>query len=428
MGLGRFGGGVAVARWLASRGAVVTVTDTADAASLAESIAALNNARIAAWHLGGHMEADFRDTDLVVVNPAVRPNNRYLQIAQDAKTPLTTEMELFLRACPAPVIGVTGANGKSTTAAMTAAILEADGHHVWLGGNLGGSLLDELDRISSHDWVVLELSSFQLCRLSTTTPMPRVAVVTNCTPNHLDWHGGYAKYVAAKQRILSGQTADAMAVLGESLVEDSTWRRQVRGRLLALLPKTDIPLLLIPGKHNRCNAVCAAAAAHGVGCGDEAIRRGLEGFSGLPGRLQLVATIEGRFFFNDTTATTPESTIAALNSLTSPIWLLAGGSDKGIDLSPMASAVVEKTRGAAFFGATAATLCPLTKAVSPAFSCVELVNLSEALHWCWRRSRPGDAIVLSPGCASHDQFQNFRRRGERFNELIHELPCLAERP
>ncbi|MCX7426114.1 MAG: UDP-N-acetylmuramoyl-L-alanine--D-glutamate ligase [Planctomycetia bacterium] len=451
MGLGHFGGGVAAARWLARQGAVVTVTDLADAETLADSLAATEDVPIAAVHLGGHREEDFREADLVVVNPAVRPGNRFLEIARAASVPLASEIGLFLRACPAPVIGVTGANGKSTTAAMIVAILEADGRRAWLGGNLGGSLLDDLDRIGPGDWVVLELSSFQLLRLgddccsqgtvpifaarrvlpdaSAVSPQKwdgpppgvRVAVVTNCTPNHLDWHGGYPQYVAAKQRILTSQTPDAVAVLGESLAQDESWRQQVRGSCVALLPDAAIPPLVLPGKHNRRNAVYAATAAGAVGCGDAAIRRGLRGFSGLPGRLQSVATCGGRTFYNDTTATTPESTIAALESLSAPIWLLAGGSDKGIDLAPLASAVVAGARGAAFFGATAAALHDLVKIAASDYPCARVSTMSEALAWCWSRSGPGDCIVLSPGCASHDQFQNFRHRGAVFCELVARL-------
>ena len=421
MGLGHFGGGAAAARWLAEKGARVTVTDLADAQTLAETLDALRDVPIAAVHLGGHREEDFRQTDLIVVNPAVRPNNPLLQLARTANIPLTSEIELFLLACPASTIGVTGANGKSTTAAMTAAILEADGRRTWLGGNLGRSLLADLDRMTPDDWVVLELSSFQLFHLSPQARMPHVAVVTNCSPNHLDWHGGYSHYVAAKQRILSGQSAGDMAVLGEPLQDVDSWRRQVRGRRLTFLEDAQIPPLLLPGQHNRCNARCAAAAARGVGCGEEAIQRGLRSFSGLPGRLERIADVGGRAFYNDTTATTPESTIAALESLESPIWLLAGGSDKGIDFAPLVAAVTENARGAAFFGTTAPGLRRLTLARTPGYSCFEVGSMSEALDWCWSRSRPGDCILLSPGCASHDQFQNFRHRGIRFDELVSRL-------
>ena len=421
MGLGHFGGGAAAARWLAEKGARVTVTDLADAETLAETLDALRDVPIDAMHLGGHREEDFCRADLIVVNPAVRPNNRLLQLARAENVPLTSEIELFLRACPASTIGVTGANGKSTTAAMTAAILEAAGRRTWLGGNLGRSLLADLDRMTPDDWVVLELSSFQLFHLSPQARMPHVVVVTNCSPNHLDWHGDYRRYVAAKRRILSGQSADDMAVLGEPLPDVDSWRGQVRGRRLTFLEDTQVPPLLLQGKHNRRNARCAAAVARGIGCGEEAIRRGLRSFVGLPGRLERIAVVDGRAFYNDTTATTPESTIAALQSLESPVWLLAGGSDKGIDFAPLATAVTENAQGAAFFGATAAKLRGLTVARTPGYACIEVQTMSEALDWCWSRSRPGDCLVLSPGCASHDQFQNFRDRGERFDALVSRL-------
>lgn len=421
MGLGHFGGGVSVTRWLVRHGAAVTITDLAGHHRLAEAMAALTDTPMEAVHLGGHREKDFLDADLVVVNPAVRPGNHFLRVAQSAGVPLTTEIELFLENCPATVIGVTGANGKSTTAAMIAAILEADGRRVWLGGNLGGSLLDELEHMGVADWVIVELSSFQLDRLAAQTPRPHVAVVTNCTPNHLDWHGDLGRYVAAKQQLLVGQTADDVVVLGESLAEDLSWQQAVRGQRAMLIAEGEIPPLAVPGKHNRRNAVYAATAARAVGCDAMAICSGLSSFTGLPGRLQTMATIADRTFLNDTTATTPESTMAALESLDRPMWLLAGGSDKGIDLAPLVSVAITRAQGAAFFGATASTLNRLAKGMAPEFPCVETSTMSYALDWCWSRSRSGDCIVLSPGCASHDQYQNFQQRGAQFCELVERL-------
>ena len=298
MGLGHFGGGVAAARWLARQGAVVTVTDLADETMLAAAVASLKGEPIAALHLGGHREEDFRQTDLVVVNPAVRPGNPFLQIARDGGARLSSEIELFLEACPARMIGVTGSNGKSTTAAMTAAILRADGRPTWLGGNLGGSLLDRLPEMRRDGWVALELSSFQLWHLSSHAPLPQLAVVTGCSPNHLDWHGTYEHYVAAKQRILTGQTGGDLAVLNTYDAEVATWGSLGQGRLLPLPPLSDIPPLAVPGEHNRINAACAAAAAAGAGCDAAAIRRGLESFHGLPQRLERFAVVAGRSFYN----------------------------------------------------------------------------------------------------------------------------------
>ena len=421
MGLGHFGGGVAAARWLARQGAQVTVTDLADEVVLAGSLRALADVPIARFHLGGHREADFRRAHAVVVNPAVRPDDRFLRTARDAGARLTSEIELFLEACPARVIGVTGSNGKSTTAAMTAAILEADGRTTWLGGNIGTSLLDRIDQMGSDDCVVLELSSFQLQHLGGNVSMPQLAVVTNCSPNHLDWHRSYDLYRAAKQRILAGQRAGDLAVLNTIDPEVSSWTRLVRGRQMPLAPQDDIPVLAVPGKHNRVNAACAATAAMAAGCAPKAVRRGLAAFPGLPHRLEPIAVVEGRAFYDDSSSTTPDSTIAALEALQAPGWLLAGGRDKGLDIGRLAAAIVRRSRGAAFFGSVREELCRQVLARMPQFPCTPVETMEEALRWCWLRSRSGECIVLSPACSSHDQFQNYHVRGERFVELVDAL-------
>jgi len=421
MGLGHFGGGVAAARWLARQGAVVTITDLADKHVLADSLAALDGVPVAAMHLTGHREEDFRTADWVVVNPAAPPGNRFVQLARDSGARLTSEVELFLRGSRARIIGVTGSNGKSTTAAMIQRIIESDGRRAWLGGNIGRSLLGDLDRIGPDDWVVLELSSFQLWYSSPDVRMPQMAVVTNCSPNHLDWHGTYEHYVAAKQRILVNQTADDLAVLGPADPEVGSWEPVVRGRRLPPVCDDLIPPLLVPGEHNRCNAVCAATAAAGVGCSREAIRRGLRTFSALPGRLDPLGQIAGRRFYDDSAATTPEGTIAALEASQRPLWLLAGGSDKGLGFDKLAAAIGRSASGAAFYGATGRLLRDRVAASAPDFPSAVVETMARALDWCWRRSRPGDCIVLSPACASHDQFQNFQSRGAKFRELVRAL-------
>jgi UDP-N-acetylmuramoylalanine--D-glutamate ligase len=418
MGLGHFGGGVAVARWLARQGTRVTVTDLADASTLSRSLDTLREEPIAVYHLGGHCEDDFRQTDLVVVNPAVRPDNPYLRIAADTGIPLISELELFLQACPARVVGVTGSNGKSTTAAMTAAILRADGRTVHLGGNIGRSLLDQLDHMTAEDWVVLEISSFQLYYLNATAPFPHVAVVTNCTPNHLDWHGTMAHYVAAKQRLLTGQQPSDLAVLNTHDPEVDRWAPHVRGRQLPLVDESVLPLMPVPGRHNREDACCAATAALGIGCTHEAVHQGLATYRPLPERLELVAVIDGRRFYDDSSATTPESTIAALEALEGRTWLLAGGSDKGIDLRPLSEAIVRLAAGAAFYGAVREALYRQVQSLRPDFPCVAMTTLDEALLWCSHHARSGENIVLSPACASRDQFQNYRARGAHFVELV----------
>ena len=427
MGLGRHGGGVAVSRWLAEAGALVTISDRADAAALADSLPQLEGAPIAALHLGGHREADFRAAAMVVVNPAVKPDNEFVKIARQAGAAITSEIELFLERCPAHAIGVTGSNGKSTTSAMIAAILEADGRRVWLGGNIGRSLLPDLDRMTADDWVVLELSSFQLAWLTERCPLPRLAVVTNFSPNHLDWHGTLAHYAASKRRLLSGLRGEGVAVLDAT---DPAVRRLLAGlgepaetcaRVVAPMPAEALPDLAAPGAHNRRNAGLAAAAAGVAGCADAAISRGLRSFSGLPHRLELLGTVAGREFYNDSMATTPESAVAALATFSGRAWLLAGGHDKGSDMDRLGAAVAQHGRGAAFYGAARDTLMTMAQRHAPAAALHATQRLDEALSWCFEQSRADDVIVLSPACASYDQYRDYRHRGAHFAMLVDAL-------
>jgi UDP-N-acetylmuramoylalanine--D-glutamate ligase len=224
--------------------------------------------------------------------------------------------------------------------------------------------------------------------------------------------------VAAKQRILSLQPPAAAAVLNTGDAEVARWTPLVRGRLLAPLPDDQFPPLGVPGSHNRLNAACAAAAAVAIGCSPQAIDRGLREFAGLEQRLELVATVANRRLINDSSATTPESTIEALRSLPKPIWLLTGGSDKGADLEPMLAAIAEHAHGAACYGAVGQVLQRrLASHIQSTFT----PRLADALAWCWQRSQPGDTIVLSPGFASHDQFTNYRQRGAAFVALVEQL-------
>jgi UDP-N-acetylmuramoylalanine--D-glutamate ligase len=418
MGLGRHGGGAAAARYLAEQGAIVTVTDLADAAGLAEPVADLNDAGIEAFHLGGHSEADFRSAELVVVNPAVKPDNRWVELARQSGARITSEIELFLDACPAPVIGVTGTSGKSTTAAITAAILAVSSiRRVWLGGNIGVSLLGDLGEISAEDRVVLELSSFQLFWLSETARWPATAVVTNLAPNHLDWHGTMPHYTEAKRRLVNHVRRGGACVFEAADPLMRAWTESANGRLIPPLADEQIPPLLVPGRHNRRNAGHAAAAAMAAGADSDAVRRGVGDFRGLPHRLATVAFVAGRTFINDSKSTTPTATLAALDAIQKPIWLLLGGADKGVDLRPLAVAAGQRAHGAAFFGAVGGQLEALLDKVAPHLPRARAKTLDEALAWCWARSRPGDAIVLSPGCSSLDQFRDFAERGQRFADL-----------
>lgn len=418
MGLGLFGGGSAAARWLAEVGARVTVTDTAPAERLAAPLRSLKSVPICRYTLGGHREEDFREADLIVVNPAVRPDTPWLKIAQQAGARLTSEIELSLENCPARTIGVTGSNGKSTTAAMLASILEAADRKVLLGGNIGKSLLHQLNSIAPDDYVVLELSSFQLHWLSQTAPVPQTAIVTNFTANHLNWHPDLNHYAAAKQRLLRSQSLHAIAVFDPSAPGLNTWSQFVQGSLAVPPHHSGLPPLCVHGRHNRFNAGLAATTASQLGCTTSAIEIGLRSFRGLPDRLELIQTVKGRRFFNDSSSTTPESTMAALQALEGPIWLLAGGADKGVRCRELARCICERADGVVLYGQVADSLAEQIASQNTGLPCCAMKTLDEAFALSVERSSADATILLSPGFSSHDQFVNYRARGAAFAAIV----------
>jgi UDP-N-acetylmuramoylalanine--D-glutamate ligase len=428
MGLGSFGGGLGAVRFLAERGAAVTVTDTRPPEQLAESLAELEGVPVAQWRLGGHEVADFANTELIVVNPAVRRDHPLLERCRVAGVPLTSEMNLFWQHNPARVLAVTGSNGKSTTTALLHNILRHTSRTCWLGGNLGRSLLPRVDEIQPDDWVVLELSSFQLTDLDRLNVSPHVAVITNFSPNHLDWHGTVDHYRWAKQTMLRWQTAADCYVVNADDAEVATWRgtgQRVEFGGVGERSEDNWPIkqwLRLPGRHNFANALAATAAALRVGATEEAIRRGLETYEPLPHRLQFVGEAAGRRFYNDSLATTPESTIVALDAFEQPIVLLAGGYDKRVDLSEMAGAVARQTKAVALMGQTASRLHEQIAATDNRCTVASepLPDIATAFAWAVAQSLPGDVVLLSPGCASFDWFRNFADRGAQFTALAQE--------
>ena len=445
MGLGTFGGAVGAVEFLCRRGAQVTVTDRRDARELADSIGELKHLAgpPITWRLGEHRAEDFSGAGLVVANPAVPLSSQWLQLAEAKGARVTTEIGLFWELCPARTIAVTGSNGKSTTTAMIHSILEASGQTAWLGGNIGGSLLGSLETIGSDDWVVLELSSFQLEHLDRQQAAPDIAVVTNLTPNHLDRHGTLDAYRHAKQAILRWQPSHAACVLNELDPDVSAWpvaarrlgfgvdrgagagvflREEDHETAVVRIGENEIEVPLGhwiegPGDHNRLNAAAATAAAIVAGAQIADVRRGLQQFRGLPHRLQLVARRGGLSFYNDSLATTPESVEMALASFASPVVLLAGGYDKQVPLEGLAETIAGGTRAVALMGQTAEEVNRLLDELS--FGGLRRVcgSLEEAFTWAVEQSESGDNIVLSPGCASYDWFTSFRERGEEFTRL-----------
>ncbi len=452
MGLGRFGGGVAAVRFLAGKGARVTVTDLKDEAALADSVAAIRNLGVD-MHLGGHLGEDFREADLVLANPAVKPESTYLAMACKAHVPLTTEMSLFVALCPAVLVGITGSNGKSTTTALTAAVLERGGRRVWLGGNIGKPLIEHVEEMSDMDVAVVELSSFMLHAMASLGVSPRISIITNISPNHLDWHGDFAAYAEAKRQIISFQEKDDFAILneGDSILRE--WAGTLRSRILmfgcrngvgdgcrfedgALLSRSgdavvkilDAAEVPLPGSHNLENVAAAAAAGIAAGCSPEAIRQAVMDFKPLEHRLELCGTVRGVRYYNDSIATTPESAVAALKSFSEPKTIIAGGYDKKQDMTEFAHECVLKAENVILIGKTAKAIGDKIAGFMVGRSCPRLffaASLREAVRIADQASGGCGVVLLSPACASYDMFDNFEHRGRSFKEEVSRLDSEA---
>lgn len=427
MGLGRFGGGVGVARWLANNGAHVIVSDIAPAEKLANSIAALNGLDIE-FHLGSHDEKDFTGCDLLVVNPAIPFDSPFLQAARNAGVKITTEINLFLSRCRGEIIGVTGSAGKSTTVSMISAILSSHAP-THLGGNIGVSLLDELDSIEPDHLVVLELSSFQLFYTPLIAKSPHVAVITNLHPNHLDRHGNMTNYAEAKKNIFRFQGPDDVLILNRDDPEVANWRDESVGIVRTFSPDDEPAFdLKIPGRHNQANAQAAWQVAKYFGIARETVAKTLADFTGLAHRLELITQYKDIRIYNDSKATTPQETIAALEAFPArKIVAIVGGYDKKIDLTPLNRALVERAKAVITIGQTGESIAKgveTIKAGSHFPIVVRAHHLPAAVNAAIGLCQPGDNLLLSPACASHDMFENYQQRGKIFVDLIRSIvPC-----
>lgn len=412
MGLGRFGGGLGAVRFLVRQGADVLVTDQQSAEKLKPALDQLAGLPIQ-YRLGEHNVSDFTTADLIVANPAVPPNNRFLRAAEAANIPITTEVRLLIERLPnrQRTIGVTGTAGKSTTASMIAHILRHCGKTVHLGGNIGGSLLDQLDTIGNGDWIVLELSSFMLHYLRGAMFSPHIAVITNISPNHLDWHGSYENYAEDKRVILDYQSPEDIAVLGPGLTPKPMRARAVR-------PKSRNWSLLTPGKHNCLNADLALAACKQVDS-NIGVNASCCEFPGLPHRLQFVTERNGVRCYNDSKSTTPQSAMLAIESFPSGgVHIILGGYDKGSDLTALARFAAAHCAAIYTIGVTGPRLAEVASAAVHACPVHDCRNLDTAVACALASAQPGQVLLLSPGCASWDQFTDFEQRGQRFVQLV----------
>ncbi len=447
VGLGR--SGVAAARFLAERGARVIACDAKPREALAEASDAL-----------AHLPVELRCSsdevptavDLIVASPGVATDAPWVDRARARGVPIVGELELAVREIDRPIVAITGTNGKTTTTALVGHLLEHAGMQPCVAGNIGTPLIAEIDRARDADAVVLEVSSFQI----ETAPSlaPQMAIWLNATPDHLDRHGSFDGYVAAKARLFaqiaeggSGiYNADDEAVtqavlqtprrllpfdatgrlLGEGTRGPRAWFDA--GRLAVdveggAVRHFDLTRVALPGRHNRENMLAALAAALLCGAEAEALRRGLECFRGLPHRLELVVWHEGVPYYDDSKGTNVGATVRALEAFAEPIVLIAGGRNKGADFAALAPIVRERVKQLVLIGEAADEIAA---AVGGAVPTARASDMSKAVARAAAAASPGDVVLLSPACASFDQFRDYADRGRRFAEAVRALATSAE--
>jgi len=459
MGLGLHGGGVGIVKFLTQNGAKVTITDLRSKKELQVSIAELKHIR-AKYVLGRHRKEDFQNADLIIKNPAIPRSSPYLKLAHACSTPIDTDIGIFFELCPAPIIGITGTKGKSTTVSLLYSIFRAHSKNTVLAGNIGTSALESLSRINKHTRVVLELSSWQLEGLLPHKKSPAIALITNILPDHLNTYKSFTEYIAAKKLIYRFQKPTDILLLNFDDSRVKTFAKKAPSRILFFSKTSNLSSVLknksqigafvlhnkivfgpnkkqvlllkdlkIRGEHNIMNVLGAVSIALRTGVPLKIVESVLGSFRGIPSRLELIATIKKRKFINDTTATMPDSTIAAINTLDSErsrnIILIAGGEDKNLNYKRLSQEIITRVKHLILLPGTASQKIKThIKRIDSLFlknKTDQVQTMKKAVQKAWRKSQPGDIILLSPGAASFNMFKNEFDRGEQFVNAVDQL-------
>ncbi len=439
--------GIAVCELLGSRGAVVTATDRRTREELGPEALALE-ADSVTLHLGSHPTSLVEGVDLVVPSPGVRTDLPILLEAQKRGIPVWGEIEIGFREIRGTVAAVTGTKGKSTTASLLAAMLRGAGKDVRLAGNIGAPLVREALGSSEETLFVVEVSSFQLETVASFRP--RVAVLLDVTPDHLDWHPSFEAYVSAKSRIFENQreedaavifggsrltvsmaekaksrkwyfNLDCMSELSPHLHLDGPWI--VKHEDGAITPLASLEEFQLVGRHNHSNAMAASAAAALLGISGDEIGDALLHFQGLPHALERVAVVDGVRFYNDSKATNVQAVRAALESFDGGILLILGGRFKGGDFRDLRDLVAHKVKCVFAIGESRERVREALEGAAPVEIASDLETAVESAH---RRASPGDVVLLSPAGSSFDMFRDYRERGERFRAAVQRLAAERE--
>lgn len=452
MGLGLHGGGVGVVKFLAKQRAKILVTDLKTRKELKESIDKLATAKVAKtgkiakiqYVLGKHRVGDFKNSDLIIKNPGVPKDSKYLKIAKKNKVPIETDIGIFFELCPSKkIIGITGTKGKSTTATLIANLLTTK-HRVVLAGNIRSSVLEELPKIDKNTVVVLELSSWQLEDLKPHKKSPPIAIITNIMQDHLNRYKGMGDYIKAKKLIFKFQKPEDILILNSDDKIVKKFAKNSRAKTIFYSKKQAMPTGRQANKylnqakliweHNLSNISAAIAVAKLFKISYPLIKRVLRNFKSIEGRLEFIKEINGVKYYNDTTATTPEATIAALKSFSQhckKIILIAGGTDKNLNFEELAKAILKQVKLLILLPGTATEkMLKKLKINLPAgeagsqklkINIILSKNMTRAVKIANDAAQKGDIVLLSPGCASFGLFKHEFDRGERFLQCIKNL-------
>ncbi len=447
MGLGLHGGGLSVTKFLAKQGAKVTVTDLKNKKQLESSINKLKNFDIK-YVLGRHNLADFRNADMIIKNPGVPRNSRYLKEARKNKIPIETDLSLFFKLCPSEnIIGITGTKGKSTATTLIYKILRNYRKDTVIGGNIRISPLEFLDKIKKDTPVVLELSSWQLEGLAEHRLSPKYALVTNLLRDHLNTYKGMSDYIQAKKLIFKFQKSDDFLILNHdneitkkianeakskiywftkyklsskeqgSFIKDDWIIFKDQKKENKIIKVKDIKL---PGEHNLANVLAAISLTKVYGVPEAKIKKTVSQFKGIEGRLELIRKYKGIKYYNDTTATAPDAVIAALKLFDQPVVLLAGGTDKKLQFKELAQAIKNNVKALILFeGSASEKLAKELRKINFDKTIVFADSMSEAFKQAKYILEKGDVFILSPGAASFGMFINEFDRGEQFKKEVY---------
>jgi UDP-N-acetylmuramoylalanine--D-glutamate ligase len=423
MGLGLLGRGLGDVRYLAEMGAELIVTDLKTEEQLATSVEALQGFKNIMFVLGEHRLEDYANRDMVLKAAGVPMNSEFIAEAHKNSIPVRMSSSLFAELADIPVVGITGTRGKSTTTHMIHQILVAAGKKVLLGGNVRGvSTLALLPDVTADSIAVLELDSWQLQGFGEAKMSPHIAVFTTFFPDHLNYYdGNLDTYLADKANIFLFQKPGDTLVLGSQCagIIQGKYSGLMQG-WTSLVGEGDLPndwKLNVPGEHNRYDAALARRAVQALDVSDDVIRGALENFGAVSGRLELVATVDGVDYYNDTNATTPDATLAGINALSEKyagnVLLIMGGADKDIDMKELLAELPRFTKRVELLSGTG------TDRIRPELPDAEVFdNLVAAVGNARRHAQPGDAIILSPAFASFGMFKNEYDRGDQFNAIV----------